>query len=319
MHVPDQVFTGPGQAVAIAGAALRFPGASDPASFHDLTVTGRRMFRELAAVADDRLPSGRVPRGAPAGRRATLAALLDDGVPAFGRDDELTGGITARHILAAETAAAALADVPSLGRAVSGGRIGVFFADIPEPGTADVADWVRRQLQAGAAGEGGPAPARRRKPAGGRAGLRAARTSLEDLVIGAIDVAAASHGLASVNGAPANGAPMNGDRVNGAAFLGGGISGAPVGAAAVNGAAHGTPGDAAGVNGSRSSNGELSGGQHCSLRAVAAACEALNSGEFDLVLAGGVAKGVGGWARGWGRRGARRGLDPPRGRAGPCL
>jgi enediyne polyketide synthase len=38
-------------------------------------------------------------------------------------------------------------------------------------------------------------------------------------------------------------------------------------------------------------------GFHCSLRAVTAACEALNSGEFDLVLAGGVAKGIGAWFR----------------------
>jgi enediyne polyketide synthase len=300
MHVPDQAFTGPGQAVAIAGAALRFPGASDPASFHDLTAAGRRMFRELAAVADDRLPSGGVPRGAPAGRRATLAALLDDGVPAFGRDDELTGGITARHILAAETAAAALADVPSLGRAMSRGRVGVFFADIPEPGTADVAGWVRRQLQAGAGGDGGPALARNRKPADGPTGLRAARTSLQDLVIGAIDVATASHGLAPLHGAPVNGAPMNGVPVNGAAFDGAGVSGAPVNGAVVNGTAYGTPAHGAGANGSSSSHGEPSGDQHCSLRAVAAACEALNSGEFDLVLAGGVAKGVGGWARGRG-------------------
>ena len=45
-------------------------------------------------------------------------------------------------------------------------------------------------------------------------------------------------------------------------------------------------------------NGTAPGGLHCSLRAVAAACEALNSGEYDLVLAGGVAKGVGAWTRG---------------------
>jgi enediyne polyketide synthase len=45
-------------------------------------------------------------------------------------------------------------------------------------------------------------------------------------------------------------------------------------------------------------NGSAPGGLHCSLRAVTAACDALNSGEFDLVLAGGVAKGVGSWARG---------------------
>jgi hypothetical protein len=34
-----------GGAVAIIGVACRFPGAADPAEYHDLTVAGRRMFR----------------------------------------------------------------------------------------------------------------------------------------------------------------------------------------------------------------------------------------------------------------------------------
>src|SRR5712664_2195797 len=110
MHVPGEAGTAPGtgHAVAIVGAALRFPGASDPSSFFELTVAGRRMFRDRAA-------------------------LLDDGSGPPGRDDELPRGITARHALAAETAADALADVPDAGRAVAPDRIGVFIADIPEP------------------------------------------------------------------------------------------------------------------------------------------------------------------------------------------
>src|SRR5258707_3206898 len=52
----------PGEPVAIIGVACRFPGARDPAEFHDLAVTGRRMFQPAAA-----LPG-----------RPLRAALLDD-------------------------------------------------------------------------------------------------------------------------------------------------------------------------------------------------------------------------------------------------
>lgn len=273
MHVPDQATAEPGQPVAITGAALRFPGASDPWSFHQITVAGRQMFRELALASDDKERS----RGA-AARRPPLAALLDDEFRGLGRDDELTGGITDRHVLAAETAAAALADVPPVGRRVAPGRIGVFFADIPEPGTADVGSWVRRQLRTRAAGDHGTAAAG--GPEGASRGSRLARATLEDLVLGAADVMGSVHGgvtgpgagrtagagLGAGTGAAVNGAVLNGSSLSGAAVL---------------------PGTAPS-------------GPHCSLRAVAAACEALNSGQFDLVLAGGVAKGVGSWT---GRRG----------------
>jgi acyl transferase domain-containing protein len=53
MHVPDEANIGPGESVAIIGAALRFPGASDPSSFHEITVAGRRMFRERAHRTDN--------------------------------------------------------------------------------------------------------------------------------------------------------------------------------------------------------------------------------------------------------------------------
>src|ERR1700722_12629740 len=122
MHVPAEANIGPGESVAIVGAALRFPGASDPSSFHELTVAGRRMFREFARASDDdELPDH---GGLAAGRRSLRAALLDDEGGTLGRDDDLTGGITARHLLAAEMAAAALADVPPAGRVVTPGRIG---------------------------------------------------------------------------------------------------------------------------------------------------------------------------------------------------
>jgi acyl transferase domain-containing protein len=101
--------------VAIVGAALRFPGAADPASFHELTVAGRRTFRDLAGTVP-RQRLGDPPR------------------------------------LAAETAAAALADVPSVIRAVAPDRVGAFVADTPEPGTFHAGHWVRERLSpAGAA------------------------------------------------------------------------------------------------------------------------------------------------------------------------
>ena len=252
MHVPDEANIGPGESVAIIGAALRFPGASDPSSFHEITVTGRRMFRELAHRTDNcGLPAHGDQGERPAGRLSRLAALLDDTAPRLGRDDALTGGITARHVLAAETAAAALADVPPAGRAVAAERIGVFIADIPEPGTADVRAWVHRHLGALAADDTVTSRARGRgaQVAGNRA-PRPAGAVLHDLLVGTIGAVRANHGTTSATGT----AVMNG----------------PVPA-----------------------------GLHCSLRAVTAACEALNSGQFDLVLAGGVAEGVDGWMHGY--------------------
>jgi enediyne polyketide synthase len=242
MHVLDEANIGPGESVAIIGAALRFPGASDPSSFHEITVAGRRMFRELAHQTGNGRPPGHGDQGKrPAGRPSRLAALLDDAATPLGRDDALTGAITARHVLAAETAAAALADVPVVGRAVAAERIGVFIADVPEAGTADVRDWVHRHLAALTAGDTAAPRARGRDVHVSGAGApRPAGAILHDLLLGTIGAVRGADGTAAVKG-PAPG------------------------------------------------------GLHCSLRAVAAACEALNSGQFDLVLAGGVAKGVDSW------------------------
>jgi hypothetical protein len=204
-------------------------------------IAGRRMFREFTRGADDGRGASRA--GLAAGRRPLMAALLDDGAPRLGRDDDLTGGITLRHVLAAETAIAALHDVPPAARALPIARIGVFIADIPEPGTADVGDWVHQQLRLVTASDWtaqAEVPGRQvnsgsvRRPAG---------RGFHDLVLGA------------VNGARVS--PVNGISVNGAVA-----------------------------------------GLHCSLRAVADACEALNSGMFDVVLAGGVARSDGGWRPG---------------------
>ena len=97
-----------GGPVAIIGMACRFPGAAEPAEFHDLTVAGRRMFRP---VAD-----------------GLQAALLDD----WARPEAGTQDTDPVQKLAAETTALALADagfrdVAGL-RLGSGGRAGLFLA-----------------------------------------------------------------------------------------------------------------------------------------------------------------------------------------------
>jgi hypothetical protein len=201
MYLQDQVNNAPVSPIAIVGAALRFPGAGDPASFHDLTAAGRRMFREIARTAIDRdrvHSNGTGPLfsldGVP-----LRAALLDGEAALEGQGGSLAAdGVTARRALASWVTAAALADTPEAGRAAPG-RTGVIIADTPDPGTPGVGAWVRD-----------------------RAGLAGAGT--------------ASRGT---------------DR--------GGLDGVPL---------------------------------SCSLRAVVVACEALNAGELDLVLAGGVSTGI---------------------------
>jgi len=201
MYVRVEANIAPVPPVAIVGAALRFPGAADPAAFHELMIAGRQMFRELAeAVPGHGHSGGNQPDPPP--RPPSRAALLDREDIARGWDPAAAAsGITARHVLAADTVVAALADVPPGARAVAPDRIGVIFADIPEPGARHAGDWVRERL-----------------------GLTGSATA--------------------GNGAAATAAT----------------------------------GDA---------------GPQCSLRAVVAACEALNAGEFDLVVAGGVSMGVG--------------------------
>jgi hypothetical protein len=219
----DDANIGLAPAVAITGSALRFPGACDPASFHELTVAGRRMFRELSQLADGSAAGGRGRWGGAPAPRPLLAALLDDSPltddGGAGREEHRAHGIPAGHLIAAATAAAALADIPPAGRGVAPERTGLYLAGLPAQATADIGHWVRRQ------------PAMHEAGGAGAAGLRAA------------------------------GGPADGVRADGPDAM-------PPGA------------------------------QLCSLRAVAVACEALNSGQFDLVLVGGVAQGVGGWTSG---------------------
>jgi hypothetical protein len=215
MYVRHEGKTGTTAPVAIVGAALRFPGASDPASFHELTIAGRRMFRELAQTALDR---GQADGGGAAvltDGRSLHAALLDGEETVGSGDADAANGVTGRHTLAAETAVAALADVPPGGRefGAGSGRTGVIIADTPEPGTEDVSEWVRERLRL-------------------------------------VGIIADGNGSGAANSAGA----------------------------------------------ASSSAGAASRELYCSLRAVAAACEALNAGEFDLVLAGGVSRGIdSGW------------------------
>ncbi|MGH3190414.1 MAG: polyketide synthase [Streptosporangiaceae bacterium] len=87
-----------GGPIAVIGIACRFPGARDPAEFHDLTVAGLRLFRPV---------SGSAPG------RARHAALLDDWKAtraASGAAEPGTRDPVPIQRLAAETTALALAD-----------------------------------------------------------------------------------------------------------------------------------------------------------------------------------------------------------------
>ncbi|MBO0820130.1 MAG: hypothetical protein J2P26_04695, partial [Nocardiopsaceae bacterium] len=137
------------------GAALRFPGAADPASFHELVISGQRTFRDgprLAALLDGGagppVAGGRVAGAV--GARAAGTGAADAGAnhrirPYAGWFPGSRGPRRGSHPLAAETAAAALADVPEAGRSRAG-RIGVIIADLPAPGLPDVTSWVAGQL-----------------------------------------------------------------------------------------------------------------------------------------------------------------------------
>ena len=117
----------PVPSIAIVGAALRFPGAADPASFHELTVSGRRMFRNVR-------PPGRLVRAALLGSPRPGACLP-------GRDSSQED----THPLAVETAAAALADVPA-SRPRTASRVGAIIAAQSEPAGPDVTSWVCERL-----------------------------------------------------------------------------------------------------------------------------------------------------------------------------
>ena len=94
-----------GGPIAVIGIACRFPGARDPAEFHDLTVAGLRLFRPVA---------GTVPG------RARHAALLDDWKApraSYGAAEPGSRDPIPIQRLAAETTALALADAGLRGAA----------------------------------------------------------------------------------------------------------------------------------------------------------------------------------------------------------
>lgn len=160
----------PFPSVAIVGAALRFPGAADPAAFHELVVAGRRMFRDVPQLAAHREAAHAYGAAAPAPPAAypLRAALLDHpsagttltDAAATGLADEGAAAASAngpgahphlasgpgRYLLAAETAAAALADVPAAGRPSLPGRTGAIVANVPQRGVPDITGWVGDRL-----------------------------------------------------------------------------------------------------------------------------------------------------------------------------
>jgi enediyne polyketide synthase len=115
-----------GGPVAIIGVACRFPGAAEPAEFHDLTVAARRMFRAVT--------------GGPGG--SLHAALLDDWVRPTSFGDPRMQDTGPVQKLAAETTALALADAGLRDVAGRWGRAGVFIAS-SVPG---VGSMVREQF-----------------------------------------------------------------------------------------------------------------------------------------------------------------------------
>lgn len=106
-----------GGPIAVIGIACRFPGARDPAEFHDLTVAGLRLFRPVA---------GTVPG------RARHAALLDDWKAARASSDAAEPGSrdpVPIQRLAAETTALALADAGLRGAPDALGHVAGVFGE----------------------------------------------------------------------------------------------------------------------------------------------------------------------------------------------
>jgi len=206
MYVRDEANNAPVLPVAIVGAALRFPGGRDPASYQEMTSIGRQLFRELARTAVDHDQAhlkGTGPLfsldGVP-----LRAALLSDGTGESRNAALAADSVTGRHVLAARIAAAALTDVPDAG-GVALSRTAAIIAGSPEASMQVTGRWVRDSM-----------------------------------------------GLSGIGAKPASGQDQG------------------------------------------SGDGPDRGGPHasCSLAAVAAGCEVLNTGELDLVLAGGVSTGI---------------------------
>src|SRR5579859_1098988 len=170
-----------GEPVAIIGIACRFPGARDPAEFHDLAVTGRRMFQPARA-----LPG-----------RSLRAATLDDwAAPPVTQGDWLSGGsaglrqadleavelgpadLGPAEKLAAEMTALALTDA-GLREAAGNSRTGMIIAST----APDLGELVRDQLGFAASG---PYP-----PAARTSSLHAVAAAAAALRTGQLDLAIA--------------------------------------------------------------------------------------------------------------------------------
>ncbi len=157
-----------GEPVAIIGMACRFPGARDPAEFHDLAVAGRRMFSAAAA-----LPG-----------RPLRAAVLDDWtVPQVVAGDSLPGELEHEppdlgpvQKLATEITALALTDA-GLRQAAGTSRTGLIIASTA-PGLGDL---VREQFRFPACG---PYPR-----AAQASSLHAVTAAAEALQTGELDLA----------------------------------------------------------------------------------------------------------------------------------
>ena len=153
-----------GEPVAIIGVACRFPGAGDPAEFHDLIVAGRSRFEPTAGVDG----------------RPLHAALLDDWTVPF---SDVDGSGTGEDLgpvqkLAAETAALALADA-GLREAAGTSRTGLIIASSAQ----GVCEQIREQFGVAA---GGPYP-----DAAYRSSLHAVAGAASALQAGLVDLAVA--------------------------------------------------------------------------------------------------------------------------------
>ena len=171
-----------GEPVAIIGVACRFPGARDPAEFHELAITGRRMFTPTAAlpgrplraaalddwaaqpVTQGNWPSGRSAGAQPGPAMSDLGPVQPDLGPV--------------QKLAAEMTALALTDA-GLREAAGNSRTGMIIAST----VPDLGELVRDQLGFAASG---PYP-----PAARTSSLHAVTAAAAALRTGQLDLAIA--------------------------------------------------------------------------------------------------------------------------------